>query len=238
MLYFSWQDTTTGQDLLDVVLQHLNLLETAYFGLRFLDPENHTVSSLYTYRNFEPIGFFLTFQLNVAEKLLLTNTLRLVNKRFSLQNVVRFQDLYVQYWRLASFCFSRVGFTIFWGFCFKYSFSITISTIANQDSRNLHKTPVRNVSIFIFSGHYLCLISCQHVSLHGTKLFSLHNKQWAPLFSVWVGVSRFGRAVIFISFWSYLPKVHWSCRPHDSVANGRASLLGPSVQNSLGPTLQ
>ncbi|XP_018022829.1 putative uncharacterized protein DDB_G0282133 [Hyalella azteca] len=35
-------DATTGQDLLDVVLQHLNLLETAYFGLRFLDPENHT----------------------------------------------------------------------------------------------------------------------------------------------------------------------------------------------------
>ena len=38
------QDTTTGQDLLDVVLQHLNLLETAYFGLRFLDIDNQTVS--------------------------------------------------------------------------------------------------------------------------------------------------------------------------------------------------
>ncbi|XP_063595551.1 band 4.1-like protein 4 isoform X3 [Penaeus indicus] len=36
------QDTTTGQDLLDTVFKHLNLLETAYFGLRYLDPTNQT----------------------------------------------------------------------------------------------------------------------------------------------------------------------------------------------------
>lgn len=31
------QNTSRGQDLLDVVYKHLNLLETAYFGLRFVD---------------------------------------------------------------------------------------------------------------------------------------------------------------------------------------------------------
>ncbi|XP_066980227.1 band 4.1-like protein 4A isoform X3 [Macrobrachium rosenbergii] len=36
------QDTTTGQDLLERVFQHLNLMETAYFGLRYLDPSNQT----------------------------------------------------------------------------------------------------------------------------------------------------------------------------------------------------
>eukprot|EP00095_Tigriopus_kingsejongensis_P005999 maker-scaffold505_size153196-snap-gene-0.22 protein:Tk05999 transcript:maker-scaffold505_size153196-snap-gene-0.22-mRNA-1 annotation:"4.1 G protein " len=33
---------TTGQDLLDVIFKHLNLLETAYFGLRFQDCTNQT----------------------------------------------------------------------------------------------------------------------------------------------------------------------------------------------------
>ncbi|XP_076069636.1 uncharacterized protein LOC143041533 isoform X2 [Oratosquilla oratoria] len=36
------QDVTTGQDVMDVVFKHLNLLETAYFGLRYLDPNNQT----------------------------------------------------------------------------------------------------------------------------------------------------------------------------------------------------
>ncbi|XP_076356154.1 band 4.1-like protein 4 isoform X2 [Tachypleus tridentatus] len=36
------QGTTRGQDLLDVVFKHLNLLETAYFGLRFVDYSGHT----------------------------------------------------------------------------------------------------------------------------------------------------------------------------------------------------
>ncbi|XP_071545086.1 uncharacterized protein [Panulirus ornatus] len=36
------QDTTTGQDLLETVFNHLNLVETAYFGLRYLDPSNQT----------------------------------------------------------------------------------------------------------------------------------------------------------------------------------------------------
>ncbi|KAF0308597.1 Band 4.1-like protein 4A [Amphibalanus amphitrite] len=34
------QDTTLGQELLDNVFRHLNLLETAYFGLRFLHSSN------------------------------------------------------------------------------------------------------------------------------------------------------------------------------------------------------
>ncbi|CAB3369551.1 Hypothetical predicted protein [Cloeon dipterum] len=33
-------DSTSGQELLDTVFRHLNLLETAYFGLRYLDPSN------------------------------------------------------------------------------------------------------------------------------------------------------------------------------------------------------
>ncbi|KAK9758656.1 FERM N-terminal domain [Popillia japonica] len=37
-----FQDNNTGQSVLDVAFRHLNLLETAYFGLRFLDPEGQT----------------------------------------------------------------------------------------------------------------------------------------------------------------------------------------------------
>ncbi len=33
---------TTGQDLLDAVFKYLNLLETAYFGLRFQDASGQT----------------------------------------------------------------------------------------------------------------------------------------------------------------------------------------------------
>lgn len=36
------QNNSNGQALMDVVFRHLNLLETAYFGLRFLDPNGQT----------------------------------------------------------------------------------------------------------------------------------------------------------------------------------------------------
>ncbi|KAJ8978036.1 hypothetical protein NQ317_013564 [Molorchus minor] len=36
------QNNSTGQTLLDVVFRHLNLLETAYFGLRYLDQNGQT----------------------------------------------------------------------------------------------------------------------------------------------------------------------------------------------------
>lgn len=39
-----FQDTSQGQEVLDTVFRHLNLLETAYFGLRYLDAANQTVS--------------------------------------------------------------------------------------------------------------------------------------------------------------------------------------------------
>lgn len=39
-----FQDKSAGQAVLDVVFRHLNLLETAYFGLRFLDQDGQTVS--------------------------------------------------------------------------------------------------------------------------------------------------------------------------------------------------
>lgn len=44
LFLLSFQDTCRGQDLMEVVCKHLNLLETAYFGLRFVDKENQTVS--------------------------------------------------------------------------------------------------------------------------------------------------------------------------------------------------
>lgn len=36
------QDKTTGQDLLDNIFKYLNLIETAYFGLRYQDNDNQT----------------------------------------------------------------------------------------------------------------------------------------------------------------------------------------------------
>ncbi|XP_046661412.1 band 4.1-like protein 4 isoform X2 [Homalodisca vitripennis] len=36
------QDSSPGQEVLDTVFRHLNLLETAYFGLRYLDAANQT----------------------------------------------------------------------------------------------------------------------------------------------------------------------------------------------------
>ncbi|KAI8438532.1 hypothetical protein MSG28_011006 [Choristoneura fumiferana] len=38
----SHRDNSTGQVLLDVVFRHLDLLETAYFGLRYVDQDNQT----------------------------------------------------------------------------------------------------------------------------------------------------------------------------------------------------
>ena len=39
-------EKTTGQDLLDKVFKYLNLIETAYFGLRYQDNDNQTVSTI------------------------------------------------------------------------------------------------------------------------------------------------------------------------------------------------
>jgi hypothetical protein len=44
MSYFAFQDNSPGQEILDTVFRHLNLLETAYFGLRSLDASSQTVS--------------------------------------------------------------------------------------------------------------------------------------------------------------------------------------------------
>lgn len=44
LFFFYFQDDLTGQAILDVAYARLNLIETAYFGLRFLDEENQTVS--------------------------------------------------------------------------------------------------------------------------------------------------------------------------------------------------
>ncbi|XP_068626285.1 band 4.1-like protein 4 isoform X2 [Battus philenor] len=41
-LLHEMQDSSTGQALLDVVFRHLDLLETAYFGLRYVDQDNQT----------------------------------------------------------------------------------------------------------------------------------------------------------------------------------------------------
>ena len=38
-----FQGKTTGQDLLDNIYKYLNLIETAYFGLRYQDNSNQTV---------------------------------------------------------------------------------------------------------------------------------------------------------------------------------------------------
>ena len=38
------RESTAGQDLLDAVFKHLDLAETAYFGLRFQDSQSQTVS--------------------------------------------------------------------------------------------------------------------------------------------------------------------------------------------------
>ncbi|GFG35282.1 hypothetical protein Cfor_11608, partial [Coptotermes formosanus] len=39
---YDFQDNSPGQEILDTVFRHLNLLETAYFGLRYLDASSQT----------------------------------------------------------------------------------------------------------------------------------------------------------------------------------------------------
>lgn len=56
---YVFQSSNLGQELLDRVFKHLNLLETSYFGLRYLDHGNQTV------------GYNL-FNLQSCTKLLLT----------------------------------------------------------------------------------------------------------------------------------------------------------------------
>ncbi len=44
-----FQGSTSGQDLLDSIYKYLNLIETAYFGLRYQDNTNQTVRlNIYT----------------------------------------------------------------------------------------------------------------------------------------------------------------------------------------------
>lgn len=46
MFFLSLQDDLLAQALLDVVYSRLNLVETSYFGLRYLDQDGQTVSKL------------------------------------------------------------------------------------------------------------------------------------------------------------------------------------------------
>ena len=55
-------EKTTGQDLLDKVFKYLNLIETAYFGLRYQDNDNQTVSKLY-FTISSPIMLWLNFSI-------------------------------------------------------------------------------------------------------------------------------------------------------------------------------
>lgn len=61
-LYFlsAPQDDLPGQALLDVVFARLNLIETAYFGIRYIDQDNQTVS---TVANNPGLRFFVRFPL-------------------------------------------------------------------------------------------------------------------------------------------------------------------------------
>lgn len=54
---------SSGQDLLDVIFKHLNLLETAYFGLRYQDTTNQTVSIkiIFLWKDFWSWFFFFFF---------------------------------------------------------------------------------------------------------------------------------------------------------------------------------
>ena len=51
------QDKTTGQDLLDNIFKYLNLIETAYFGLRYQDNDNQTVFTFFSLLSFS-LSFF------------------------------------------------------------------------------------------------------------------------------------------------------------------------------------
>lgn len=63
MLFFTlsrFQDCSAGQSLLDVVFRNLNLLETAYFGLRYLDQTGQTVSYICFNRSKQQLRFHQT----------------------------------------------------------------------------------------------------------------------------------------------------------------------------------
>ena len=55
-------ESTTGQDLLDSVFAHLNLIETAYFGLRYQDSSNQTVRRWVCGRKKHSVGIFYPYQ--------------------------------------------------------------------------------------------------------------------------------------------------------------------------------
>lgn len=63
-----FQDDLPGQSLLDLVFARLNLIETAYFGIRYLDNENQTViiynlkKKIKFYGTINYIFFFITQQ--------------------------------------------------------------------------------------------------------------------------------------------------------------------------------
>ncbi|KAK6624924.1 hypothetical protein RUM44_011788 [Polyplax serrata] len=57
------RDNTKGRDILDYVFSHLNLLETAYFGLRYIDSTNQTVSSILLLLYVSPVTEELIFDL-------------------------------------------------------------------------------------------------------------------------------------------------------------------------------
>lgn len=44
--FYHFQDDLTGQAILEVAFGRLNLIETAYFGVRYMDEENQTVSCI------------------------------------------------------------------------------------------------------------------------------------------------------------------------------------------------
>ena len=43
----TFQGKTTGQDLLDEIFKYINIIERAYFGLRYQDNDNQTVTTRY-----------------------------------------------------------------------------------------------------------------------------------------------------------------------------------------------
>ena len=43
----TFQGKTTGQDLLDEIFKYINIIERAYFGLRYQDNDNQTVITRY-----------------------------------------------------------------------------------------------------------------------------------------------------------------------------------------------
>lgn len=56
LIYYSYllclQCDLLGQSLLEIVFARLNLIETAYFGLRFLDVEGQTVNIAFDFYRF------------------------------------------------------------------------------------------------------------------------------------------------------------------------------------------